>query len=259
MRKLIYALGLAALGIALIAAAAVGAGGGISIVKKTTTTSGGSSSRTAKCGRHKHVLGGGFSAPGIGDLAQQSRPARKSGWKAATRTGPGDISAFALCERASRRDLRKVSKSVPLPGDPTTGPQRSVKAKCPRHWKVVSGGYAIAPPGDPSTWVDLDKRTSARTWKTHATNYGADAELQAFALCERKGQSKITQRPKTVVFNGPGTNTAVAKCPMGSHLVGGGYQGYPVNESRPVGPRKWKSRWSPGGPGSITSFAECES
>jgi hypothetical protein len=237
----------------MIAAAA----GGISIVKKTTATSGGLSSRTAKCQRGEHVLGGGFSTPGIGSYAQQSGPAGRRGWKAAARSDPGDASAFALCEHASARELKKVSKAIVVPGNASDPGIGSVEAKCPRRWKVVSGGYAIVPPVN-SFSVDLDKRTSARTWKAHGLNYGSDATFEAFALCERRGASQIEQRADTVVLAGPGTDTAVAQCPEGSHLVGGGYKGYAVNESRPLSQRKWEAHWYPGGPGSITSYAECE-
>ncbi len=174
------------------------------------------------------------------------------------RTGAGDASTFALCERASARELKQVSKAVQVPGsgtDPGTG---SVEAKCPRRWTVVSGGYAIAPPVE-SFSVELDKRTGARTWKAHGVNYGSDARLRAFALCQPKGESQISQRADTVVLAGPGTDTATAECPKGSHLVGGGFKGYAVDDSRPLGRSKWEAHWNPGGPGSITSYVECES
>jgi hypothetical protein len=174
------------------------------------------------------------------------------------RTSPGDASTFALCERASARDLKQVSKAIQVPGSPTEPGTGGVEAKCPRRWNVVSGGYAVAPPVD-SFSVNLNKRTSARTWKAHGVNYGSDAKLKAFALCQRKGTSQISQRSETVVLAGPGTDTAVAECPRGSHLVGGGFKGYAVDDSRPLGRRKWETHWNPGGPGSITSYAECES
>jgi hypothetical protein len=257
VRKLNWTLGLGVLAFVLLGAMIAAAAGGISIVEKTTHTSGGLSSRTARCQRGEHVLGGGFVTPGIGSYAQHSKPAGRRGWKALARSGPGDASAFALCEPASARELKKVSNAIVVSGsgsDPGTG---SVEVKCPRHWKVVSGGYAIVPPVD-SFSIEVDKRTSARTWTVHGVNYGSDATLEAFALCEREGESQIKQRGDTVVLAGPGTDTAVAECPKGSQLVGGGFKGYAVDESRPLSQRKWKARWSPGGPGSITSYAECE-
>lgn len=257
MRKLSWTLGVGGLGLALLGTTIAVAAGGISIVKKTTSTAGDVSSRTAKCQRDEHVLGGGFSTPGIGSYAETSKPGKSRGWKTVARSDPGDASAYALCERASARKLKEVSKATVVSGNGSDPGIGNVEAKCPRGWIVVSGGYAISPPVN-SFSVDLDKRTSARTWKAHGLNYGEDATLEAFALCERKDESQIRQHANTVVLAGPGTDTAVADCPTGTHLVGGGFKGLPVDESRPLGPKKWEAHWNPGGPGSITSYAECE-
>jgi hypothetical protein len=255
MRKLSWTLGVCGLGLALFGATIAAGAGGISIVKKTTFTPGGVSSRTAKCQQDEHVLGGGFSTPGIGSFAPTSKPAKSRGWKAVGDSDSGNASAYALCEQASARKLKKVSKATAVPGNGSDPGIGNVVAKCPRGWIVVSGGFSISPP---VFSVDLDKRTSARTWKAHGLNYGEDAKFKAIALCESKGASQIRQHANTVVFGGPGTNTAVADCPAGTHLVGGGFKGYAVDKSRPLGPKKWEAQWNPGGPGSITSYAECE-
>jgi hypothetical protein len=262
---------------AVFTAAAAAIGGGITIVTKTTADLGGPTTSQAKCDQQDQVLGGGFSAPDGNNIAQQSHPVGDRSWRAEMLSEPGDITAYALCEPASARKLKAVSKtiSVPHPSDPDSTAERAVSAKCPENWKVVSGGYAVDPPysgkgpGVPAgeIAVDTSKRVKSRKWKVHGGNDGAKTDLIAFALCEKSGFSHIEQVHETSPTTKTVQASAVAQCPKGTHIVGGGFQTKPdeahnsfpeVSASMPIGSRKWESKYLPEKDGSLTSFAECE-
>jgi hypothetical protein len=275
MRRASFVFGLAVFTLGLVVATASAGGSGITMVKKTTTnTNMGPSTRTAECPTSDHVLGGGFSAPD-GSIAQQTMPVGSSGWKAETLSSPGDSSAYALCEQASLRVVKTVSNSVTVPASGGSTTERAVVATCPNGWQVISGGYAVVPPfssgSDGEIAVDTSMRTSTRTWKVHGGNDGTPTDLKAYAMCEKKDTSQIQQMSRTRPVTSATPVVSMARCPKGSHVVGGGFQIKPdesggsfpvVNMSRPRDSQRWKTRLgfpSQSSSSSLTSFAECES
>jgi hypothetical protein len=289
MRKVTYALGSTVASVLVVAATAV-AGGGITIEKKGSTATTTQATLKAKCSASDHVLAGGFRLPDGDNIAQQDEPAGEGAWKVESYLDdlglPAHVDTFALCERASARKLKIVSKSVTVPAG-TGAPkavakafgQATVKAQCPEGWQVVSGGYAVVPPytggSDGEVAVDTNKRAGSTAWKVHGANEGDKTDLKAFAVCEKQSQGKIQQIAKKVPITqdmkgvlGVGV-PAVAKCPRGSHLVGGGFQSRPtqnqnptafpeVSASMPSSKKTWTAHYNPHASGSITSYVECE-
>jgi hypothetical protein len=269
----------AALAALAFAAASAFAAGGITVVKHTTATVDGPSARKAKCDKGDHVLGGGFASSNDGTLTQQSYPSKGKGWKVETLDEPGgESTAYALCEKASARKLQVVSNTITVPRASMSTPvvERTVKAKCPKGWQVLSGGYAVKPPYSGSgskgeIAVDTTMRADSRTWKVHGGNDGKPTSLRAYAICEKQGKSDVEQAAATDDTIA-GFQSATANCPDGAHIVGGGYQIKPnelsgafprVIISRPVQSNQWQASWVPTGASSdsssITSYAECES
>ncbi len=285
MRTRKHLAGIATLGVAALAAgSAFGAGGGITVVKHTTATSANASVRAAKCDKGDQVLGGGFSSTDdSGALAQQSYPVKGDRWKVETLgNGPpasGTTTAIALCQSSKARDLMVVSKRGTIPAGtntPDNPGEGAVKAKCPKGWKVLSGGYADKPPYrgglQGQIAIDTSKRTDARTWKVHGGNEGVRSDVQAFAICAKAGATRVAQVANKD-SSSDGDETATAECLRGERLVGGGFQVKPdqahgifpqVAVSQPQGKAAWLAHWTY--PvmkkklvaESLTSYAECE-
>jgi hypothetical protein len=239
MRRFGIGMGLAAAALAATAGLALAGAGGVSVEKKSVPFTGDSANVTAHCKHGDLVVGGGFSAP---ELAQRSAPAGKSAWKVHGTFGAldGTLTSFAVCDGSVGR-VKRVSHSKTL----GTDEDGDVTAACPHGWHVLGGGFAVAPPftGGPKGEIapTSSKRSSARKWETTGTNDGDPTKLVAYALCSKAGG--ISEESKTKPLAGSGRTTATAKCPRGTHLVGGGYEdpSSDVFRSAPAGVRRWKT------------------
>jgi hypothetical protein len=268
------AIGLLALAVAAVAWGA----GGVSIVKNTESgIDPGPSSRAADCAAGDHVLGGGFKTSDDSNLAQVDMPSADDSWATETLTSGGKASAFAVCEKASHRKLDIAKHAVLIPTSTGGTIEQTVKAKCDKGWKVVSGGYEVRPPfhgGDRGEIaIDTNMRVRSRIWKVNGGSDGKATKLFAYAVCEKESEGKITQVSHKDSTGEP--ETATAHCPNGSHVVGGGFRIKPneahgifpnVSASYPASEGSWKSRLvlSPPmkhgviPPHTLTSYAECE-
>jgi hypothetical protein len=266
--------------LATFVAATAMAAGGITIVHKTSAAPGGASQRSVKCSKSDHAIAGGFAVPEGQNFAQQSNPSGDRGWHVEALTSPGDMTAYALCEHASARKLKRVSKTLKFPaGDsPDLTIERSVKAKCPKGWKVISGGWKVDPPYAPMTMkapqqkgeiaVDASKRVKSRIWKVHGGNDGRPTDLIAYAICEKANFSAVQQVAEKVDTPSTDSYSAIAECPPSTHVVGGGFQVKPdesgadlpfVSANRPASATQWKATQITNYlDSSLTSFAECE-
>lgn len=272
MRRFGIGMGLAVAALAATAGLALAGAGGVSVEKKSVPFTGESANVTAHCKHGDLVVGGGFSAP---ELTQRSAPAGKSAWKVHGTFGTvdGTLTSFAVCDGSVGR-VKRVSHSKTLGTDEDGG----VTAACPHGWHVLGGGFAVSPPftGGPKGEIapTSSKRRSARKWGTTGTNDGDPTKLVAYALCSKAGG--ISEESKTKPLAGSGTTTATAKCPRGTHLVGGGYEDPRSDEFRsaPVGVRRWKTTTTANLPpkrsptteagrkgvitATVTSFAYCQ-
>ena len=269
------------LALGIFAATASAGGSPVKIVKATGSSVPGPSSQSVECPGHNQVLGGGFAAADDGALMQKTKPTGLFGWKveglfiAGT---PGDFTTYAVCNTAADRHLMRVKEKVTASSPATPGDtvEQGVSAKCPSGWQVISGGYQVKPRfdgggTDGELGVDTSMAKDARTWFVHGGNDGAPTDLVAYALCEKRDRTSISQDQRSVISTTGGEAVSTtATCDRGAHVVGGGFRVKPdeaggvfpiVSTSAPTGTGAWKSTFTPESNlgGKLTSYAECES
>ncbi len=92
-------------------------------------------------------------------------------------------------------------------------------ASCPGSSVVTSGGYAASP--------DLLIYTHSRSdngWSVYAKNNSSSTKLlNAYAICLSNVSASSAQRVKQVTVPAGGVGHAIATCPGGSVVTGGGY------------------------------------
>jgi hypothetical protein len=148
----------------------------------------------------------------------------------------------------------------------------SVTAKCEKGTKAVSGGFESefeSPPvTSPFLEVNESQRVGRRGWVTSALNDGSsEGELASFAYC--RGQ-KLTRVADTVPAPVGDFITATAKCPRGTKVISGAFEGSPIDlvgttpvlyisESRRATKRTWEASAHSNGneDGELTAIAYC--
>jgi hypothetical protein len=107
--------------------------------------------------------------------------------------------------------------------------ERSVTATCPRGEHVSFGGVIseFKPPpkttGHPSVYPESMHRTAAGQWTVsgQSETVGTGSHLSAVAYCDRGSVPRVAS--SSVRLNGFDAKTAIATCPAGTVVVGGGY------------------------------------
>jgi hypothetical protein len=107
--------------------------------------------------------------------------------------------------------------------------ERSVTASCPKGEHVSFGGVIseFKPPpkttGHPSVFPTSMRRTAAGQWTVSGASetVGTGSHLSAVAYCDRGSVPRVAS--STVRLPGFDAKTAVATCPKGTVVVGGGY------------------------------------
>jgi hypothetical protein len=170
---------------------------------------------------------------------------------------------------ASGAKLKAESASVTVPVDELG----TVAAQCTKGTKAVSGGFESEFDSEstitsPFLEVNESRRDGRRRWETSAFNGGASAgDLTSFAYCR---DQKLTRATDTVVAPVGDFVTATAKCPGGTKVISGGFEGSPIDtvgttpvlyisESRRASKRTWEvSAHSNGNEdGDLTAMAYC--
>jgi hypothetical protein len=152
--------------------------------------------------------------------------------------------------------------------EPTT--VSSATAKCKRGTKAVSGGFAsnhvIGSDEFGSLIPQQSSRQGARRWVAAAYNLGLNpGELTAFAHCR---DEKLKRRSASIAIEPGEGGTASAKCPKGTRLLSGGFEGgegppdtprFWITTSRKLGPRTWTVSASNtgGAEGELVAYAYC--
>jgi hypothetical protein len=112
----------------------------------------------------------------------------------------------------------------------------SSHARCKRGTNAVSGGFETEFDSEPIFTspiirVNESRGTGRRGWTTSGFNSGyADGDLTTFVYCR---DQKPTQVTNTVAAPVGEFVTATAKCPAGTKVISGGFEGSPID---PVGP-----------------------
>ena len=107
--------------------------------------------------------------------------------------------------------------------------ERSVTATCPKGEHVSFGGVIgeFKPPpkttGRPSVYPTSMHRTAAGQWTVSGQSeaIGTGSHLSAVAYCDRGSVPRVAS--STIRLGGFDAKTAIATCPAGTVVVGGGY------------------------------------
>jgi hypothetical protein len=169
---------------------------------------------------------------------------------------------------ASGAKLKTKSASETLSPDEFN----SVTAKCKQGSKVVSGGFESefdSPPvTSPFLEVNESRRVGRRGWVTSAFNGGSsEGDLTSFAYCRGQKLNRVTDTVPAPVGD---FVTATAKCPRGTKVISGAFEGSPIDlvgttpvlyisESRRATKRTWEASAHSNGNevGELTAIAYC--
>ena len=204
-----------------------------------------------------NVMSGGFSAPGLDPIGTEghyilpffSTIETGQSWHAEGYNGnppQGTFIAYAKCSDAIEMLQLGTDDDDVAAGDVVT-----LNATCPGpSMDVVSGGFVMNHAGDYQFHAIESKRKDRDTWTIVAYNSGDTQRIaDAYALCTNENL-KLEQRSAVAKKKTEKVASATAACPKGDLAISGGWDGVAneekdkfsyVFESRPRGPRKWKS------------------
>jgi len=145
------------------------------------------------------------------------------------------------------------------------------KATCGSGELLVGGGYVVN--STATTWrIYVDAPLNGKTWLVEPVNFGTKLSFSAYAICAKsapgkKGLSGYTTKVVQAAVNVPAhqTGQALAACPAGDLLTGGGYDVYNVGRdwsvysSAPLNNTTWNVQIDNESPATTTfdSFAVC--
>lgn len=147
------------------------------------------------------------------------------------------LRAYAICNKAGANGLIYVQKTVPLPatGLPDPDPGATATAECPEGSAVTGGGAYVGGPDAYHAWINSSSPepagstdTPKKGWIAYASNRsgasGTDHTLRVYAICNKAGAKRLVYvRRKARLRAGVGSQVhAVATCPQGSAVTGGG-------------------------------------
>lgn len=142
---------------------------------------------TARCGRGKEAVAGGFDGPFTELAAVASKRSGKRSWEVVAVGPPGaEVTAIAYCDKREPSLKTKQAAIVPPIDDVD-----SVRARCKRKQELRSGGFEIQ--FDPLGTVDeneglvtASRRAGKRRWEVAGLAIDGEPEMVAYAYCDRK-------------------------------------------------------------------------
>jgi hypothetical protein len=139
---------------------------------------------TARCGRGKEAVSGGFDAPFTKLAVLASRRAGKRSWEATFLGPPGvSVSVVAYCDKAEPGlKAKRAETNIPIDGID------SVSTRCKRKQELRSGGFEIE--FDQVTQneglVFGSRRDGKRRWEVTGFAIDGTPEMVAYAYCDKK-------------------------------------------------------------------------
>jgi hypothetical protein len=172
----------------------------------------------ANCPSGSVVTGGGFAANP--ELFVYNSSGTGNGWEvyAQNLTGAGQtLNSYALCLSGTSGTTQQVYGQVTASG----GGTGHAMVYCPSGSVVTGGGFA----GSTNLLV-YNSSGTGNGWEVYAKNLsGSDLGLNSYAIC-LSGVSGTTQQVYTqVTTSASSIGNALAACPSGTYLTGGGYAG----------------------------------
>jgi hypothetical protein len=139
---------------------------------------------TARCGRGKEAVSGGFEVPDTKLVLTSSRRAGKRAWEVGYIRIPGTpITAFVLCDK-SKPGLKTKEASATASSESET-----LDAKCKRRQELRSGGFYAEydyPSGEDISSVNASKKEGRRKWMVSATGADGTPVVTAYAYRDKK-------------------------------------------------------------------------
>lgn len=179
----------------------------------------------------------------------------------------------ATAAKKKPADLGKLKTATASATTTNDGQAVSVTATCPDKTKAVGGGFDAPIATDMGALssfhtVTESRRASGNSWRVNATRFDANPVGPALVVTAevycRSGAGKIAERSDTDSALDPTSYfTAVAACPLGRALVGGGFQYSAgpqevpllMSQNRPSGTVAWVASGVGLAPGSQTLSA----
>jgi hypothetical protein len=145
---------------------------------------------TAKCPEGKKAISGGFNNPtfdpGIDPSVVMPFRSKKDGkreWEAGGATVTDKAGTFvAQVNCREGKKLKTVDDSTFIDDAGIW----SASARCPSEHRVISGGFDYDLFPTPDAFVFSSHRTDKRTWEVSVVDFQEEAELTAYAYCEKK-------------------------------------------------------------------------
>jgi hypothetical protein len=142
---------------------------------------------TARCGRGKEAVAGGFDSPFTELAAVASKRSGKRSWEVVFVGPPGaEVTAIAYCDK---REPGLKTKQVAIV--PQIDEVDSVRAKCKRKQELRSGGFeiefdALGTIDEDEGLVTTSRRAGKRRWEVAGSAIDGEPEMVAYAYCDKK-------------------------------------------------------------------------
>jgi hypothetical protein len=175
-------------------------------------------STTAACPAGSVVVSGGFAADPQLLIYTQSK--NGNGWRVYAKNNSAAtklLYVYATCLVNSGGSISQLDNQVSA----LAGGTAHVVVSCPAGSVVTGGGWATESNGD--IWV-YNSSKSSNGWQIYARNSGTESHLiNVYAMCLSgvSGSTQNTMEPVSIPAGD--TGYALAFCPSGTYVVGGGF------------------------------------
>jgi len=189
---------------------------------QATVAAGSGGSATASCPSGTVVTGGGFASRSDRSLYVYTHSQDGNGWRVYGWNSSGGglpLNAYAICLSNSGGSTTQVYNQVSVPA----GGVGHAEVSCPAGSVVTGGGYASN--HDQTLYVYNSSR-SGNGWQVYAHNMsGSSRLLNVYAICLSGTSASSTQVLQQISVAANSTGHAIASCPAGSIVTGGGFAG----------------------------------
>jgi hypothetical protein len=188
------------------------------VLTQVTAPAGGVGHAVVNCPSGSVVTGGGFA--GNSNLFVYNTSATGNGWEVYAQNLSGSdqlLNSYAMCLSNSSGSTQQVYAQVTAPGS-SNG---HAVVSCPSGSVVTGGGFA----GNSNLLV-FNSSADGNGWGVYAqNNSGSGQLLNSYAICLSGTSGSTQQVVNQVTVSGSSAGQAVAACPSGTYLTGGGYAG----------------------------------
>jgi hypothetical protein len=188
------------------------------VLAQVSVAASGSGNVEAACPSGSIVTGGGFA--GSSSLQVYTLFSKSNGWLAAAQNLSASVqglNAYAECLSHTTGSTQQVFAQVTT----AAGGVGHAIVNCPSGSVITGGGF-----GSNTNLAVYTNSATGNGWEVYAKNTSSSNELlNVYAICLSGTSGSTQQVLNQVSAAGNGTGHAVAACPSGTYLTGGGYAG----------------------------------